>query len=90
MNQAMSMQPDEPLVLLTAPTGLAAFNIGGITQHSGFMLNCNNNISESSDWEKKTTIQLKLKNIVLLVIDEISMVALATFKRVSACGFEEN
>ena len=32
----MNVDPDQPLVLLTAPTGLAAFNIGGITLHSAF------------------------------------------------------
>ena len=36
--QMMQLEPDEPLVLLTAPTGLAAFNIDGITLHSAFML----------------------------------------------------
>ena len=51
----MKVQPDEPLVLLTAPTGLAAFNIGGITWHSAFMLCCSNN-SDVQDWEKRSTM----------------------------------
>ena len=36
LQQTMKVQPDEPLVLLTAPTGVAAFDIGGITLHLAF------------------------------------------------------
>ena len=43
----MNVGSDQPLVLLTAPTGLAAFNIGDITLHSAFMLNSDNNSSRS-------------------------------------------
>ena len=52
LQQTMNVDPDQPLVLLTAPTGLATFNIGGITLHSTFMLNSDNNSSEVVDWEK--------------------------------------
>ena len=31
-------EPDDICVLLTAPTGTAAFNIGGMTLHSAFLL----------------------------------------------------
>ena len=48
----MKVQPDEPLVLLTAPTGLAAFNIGGVTMHSAFMLQGNTSGDQNTDWEK--------------------------------------
>ena len=34
-------EPDNVIVLLTAPTGVAAFNIGGMTLHSALMLGCN-------------------------------------------------
>ena len=49
----MRLQPDEPLVLLTAPTGLAAFNIDGITLHSAFMLHSNDDQTMSAIWGKK-------------------------------------
>ena len=52
LQQTINVQPDEPLVLLTAPTGLAAFNIGGITLYSAFMLHCSNN-SDVTDFEKR-------------------------------------
>ena len=61
----MNVQPDEPLVLLTAPTGLAAFNIGGVTLHSAFMLHCSNN-SDVTDFEKRSTMHLKLKKCYAL------------------------
>ena len=34
-------EPDEVIILLTVPTGVAAFNIGGMTLHSALMLGCN-------------------------------------------------
>ena len=37
--------PDEIVVLLTAPTSVAAFNINGMTLHSALQLNCNNSIT---------------------------------------------
>ena len=74
LQQIMNVDPDQLLVLLTSPAGLAAFTIGGITLHSAFMLNSDDISSEVVDWEKKSTIQMKLNNIALCVIDEVSMV----------------
>ena len=36
--QTLKPEPDEPLVLLTAPPGSATFQIGGTTLHSTFIL----------------------------------------------------
>ena len=83
LQQTMRLQPDEPLVLLTAPTGLAAFNIDGITLHSAFMLHSNDDQTMSANWEKKSAMHIKLHNLALCIIDEISMVGSSTFKRVS-------
>ena len=33
-----TIEPDDVIVLLTAPTGVAAFNINGMTLHSAFLL----------------------------------------------------
>ena len=33
-----TFEPDDVIVLLTAPTGVAAFNINGMTLHSAFLL----------------------------------------------------
>ena len=81
LQQSLKLQPDEPLVLLTAPTGLAAFNIGGITLHSAFMLHQTCENADITDWEKKSTMHTKLANLMLCVIDEISMVGFSTFQK---------
>jgi len=38
MKQSGIVEPDDVLVLLTAPTGITAFNLNGMTLHSGFLL----------------------------------------------------
>ena len=82
LQKTMKIEPDQPIVLLTAPTGLAAFNIGGVTLHSAFMLRTSGGCAETSGWEKKSTMQIKLKNLALCVIDEISMVGISTFGKI--------
>ena len=82
MQQTLHVQPHKPLVLLTAPTGLAAFNINGVTLHSAFMLHHDNCTTDANAWEKRSTMQTKLQNLALCVIDEISMVGAVTFQHV--------
>ena len=53
LQKTMKIEPDQPIVLLTAPTGLTAFNIGGVTLHSAFMLRTSGDCAETSGWEKK-------------------------------------
>lgn len=79
--QTLTVQPDQPIVLLTAPTGLAAFNIGGITMHSAFMLKTSSRTS--TDWENKSIMQNKLSKLELCIIDEISMVGQNKFNEIS-------
>ena len=50
--KTMKIEPDQPIALLTAPTGLAAFNIGGVTLHFAFMLWTSGDCAETSGWEK--------------------------------------
>ena len=38
IKQTGTVEPDDVLVLLTAPTGVAAFNVNGMTLHSAFLL----------------------------------------------------
>jgi len=38
MKQSGVVEPDDVLVLLTAPTGITAFNVNGMTLHSAFLL----------------------------------------------------
>ena len=62
----------DPLVLLTACTGTAAFNIGGITLHSVLCLPTTR--TECLSEEKQTTLQSQLHQLQLLVIDGVSMI----------------
>ena len=38
LRNIVNPEPDQPLVLITAQTGSAAFNIGGSTVHAAFLL----------------------------------------------------
>ena len=38
LSQVLNADPDQPVVLVTAPTGSAAFQIGGTIIHSTFLL----------------------------------------------------
>jgi ATP-dependent DNA helicase PIF1 len=75
---------DDISVLLCAPTGIAAFNIGGATLHSTFILPYN----QSSNYGGKSTnalsalsenirteIASKLLGVQLVICDELSMVS---------------
>ena len=69
---------DQPLVLMTAPTGPAAFQIGGSTIDSALLVYDNGKTKPS--WEKKTVRQTKLQHLTLLVNDEVSMVGFKKFQ----------
>ena len=65
------VQPEDVVVLLTAPTGVAAFNIQGMTLHSALLLGTTKFSSQPLTHDKLNTLRMKLAN---LIIDEISMV----------------
>ena len=69
---------DQPIVLITAPTGLGAFQIGGSTIHSAFLLQ--DNFKSKPSWEKRSKMQLKLEHMMLSITDEISMVGFKQFQ----------
>ncbi|CAG2215742.1 unnamed protein product [Mytilus edulis] len=67
--------PDDIVVLITAPTATAAFNIGGTTLHQAFSLSKSlpfPYIYKRDDEINK--LRTKLQNLQILIIDEISMV----------------
>ncbi|XP_071153638.1 uncharacterized protein [Mytilus edulis] len=67
--------PDDIVVLITAPTATAAFNIGGTTLHQAFSLSKSlpfPYIYKRDDEINK--LRVKLQNLQILIIDEISMV----------------
>ena len=65
---------DQPIVLIAAPTGSAAFQIGGSTIHSPFLLH--DNFKSKPSWEKRSQRQFKLEYMMLSITDELSMVGL--------------
>ena len=69
--------PDLITILLAAPPGLAAFNIGGSTIHGALGITTNENRSAQmkplSD-ELKTKYAVRLENLKVMIIDEVSMV----------------
>ena len=69
--------PDLPTVLLTAPTGVAAYNIGGLTLHSAFQLNTQHSYQSLSS-ERQQTLHNTLRHLQLVISDEISMVGSQT------------
>ena len=68
------LQPEDVIALLTAPTGSAAFNIVGMTLHSGLLLGTSKVSSAPLTQDKLNTLRLKLLNLQLIIIDEVSMV----------------
>jgi hypothetical protein len=68
-------EPDDVIVLLTAPTGVAAFNINGMTLHSALFLGCNKYSGfQPLSNDRLTTLRCKLSKLMLIIIDEVSMV----------------
>ncbi|MEA1933433.1 MAG: helix-turn-helix domain-containing protein [Thermodesulfobacteriota bacterium] len=69
-------------MIITAPTGVAAINAGGVTLHSFFQLPFGPFVPGSETYERNKQRQFRfskekkgiIKNLDLLVIDEISMV----------------
>ena len=65
--------PDQPCVLKTAFTGCAASNIEGLTLHGAFGFSFSNKHFSLSD-KVRDQRRATLKNLKLVIIDEISMV----------------
>ena len=69
------LPPDDITVALTAPTGVAAYNIRGKTNHNAFLLPIH--LSKGYQSLRNETIanlRKELSNLQILIIDEISMV----------------
>ncbi|XP_063446963.1 uncharacterized protein LOC134726488 [Mytilus trossulus] len=70
-----SPSPDDLTVLLTAPTGTAAFNINGLTIHHALSIFKTLTVDKAMLGEDKlNTLRSKLENLQILIIDEVSMV----------------
>ncbi|XP_063048465.1 uncharacterized protein LOC134442065 [Engraulis encrasicolus] len=67
--------PEELTVLLTAPTGVAAYNINAATIHNTFSIGANAKLPyQPLGDEKVNRLRNKMRNLHILIIDEISMV----------------
>ena len=70
-----TLEPDDVTVLLTAPTGVAAFNINGMTLQSAFLLGRNKYSGfQPLNHDRLNTLRSKLCRLALVIIDEVSMV----------------
>ena len=72
-----SSDPDLPSVLMLAPTGVAAINIGSSVIHSSLCIPknvCTDHIA-SLPHERLSTLRYELSGLKLIIIDEISMVS---------------
>ncbi len=70
-----TIQPDDVTVLLTAPTGVAAFLINGMTVHSALLFGCGKyGRFQPLNHDKLNSLRTKLSKLTLLIIDEVSMV----------------
>ena len=74
------IDPTDVSVLLTAPTGVAAFNIGGMTLHSAFLLGSGQLGFQQLSNDKANTLRNRLSKLKLLIIDEVSMVVYKFFQ----------
>ena len=79
LKHTINPNDDQPLVLVTAPTGSAAFQVGGSTIHSAFFLYDKSRTKPS--WEKCSIMQLKLQKLMLSITDEISMVSFKKYQQ---------
>ena len=76
----ISLWPLDDLVCaIAAPTGLAAFNVGGTTIHRLFQLPIEHSAKAASYWclpkSSQKVMKTTLCNVKLFIIDEISMVS---------------
>jgi hypothetical protein len=73
-NMDSNSNPDDPKILLCAPTGKASFNIGGQTLHSAFKLPLNQKHLHELSAAVSNMLSNKLHALKVIIIDEVSMV----------------
>ena len=85
---AHQVGPEDVPVLLTAATGIAAHNISGITIHSAFVLNERRRSGAtyySLGADTLNTLQSHLEQLMVVIIDEISMVGAEMLYKIHMC-----
>ena len=80
--------PTEIVSIVSAPTGAAAYNIGGSTCHKQFQISVANATKDMSQKSKIRLLKI-LKHILILIIDERSLLSMETLgageKNVKEC-----
>ena len=72
--------PENVKVLICAPTGKAAYNVGGVTIHSAFNIPAEQGFNfKPLDMQQLASFQTKYKYLKVVFIDEISMVGQKMF-----------
>jgi len=72
--------PENVRIVICAPTGKAAYNVHGMTIHRAFHILPNRGMKYSSlTCEKLNSLQVKYRDLKVVIVDEISMVGNAMF-----------
>ena len=82
---AQQITAEDVPILLTAATGVAAHNINCITVHSAFLLNdrrSNHSTYYGLGADTLNTLQLHLEQLMVIIIDEISMIGAETLYKI--------
>ena len=82
INQKEGLHPLQPYVLLLAPTGVAANNIGGTTIHTGLDFKIGKKYLPLSS-ESLQTMRKLMEKVKVLIIDELSMMSADQFYNVN-------
>jgi len=77
-----SIFPDKSIVI-TSTTGISAFNIGGLTIHSYLGLGIGDRTVKASLSKLTQSIKQGIRNLDILVIDEISMLSSELFEKIN-------
>lgn len=79
-----TLHPEEICVLVSAPTGKAAFNVFGVTAHCAFKLPPTQYKGRINALDDATanTLRSKLRCVKLFIIDEVSMVGQRMFMNI--------
>ena len=82
---SQQIKPEDVPILLTAATGVAAHNINGISVHSAFMLNDRKKAGTTYynlGSDTLSTLQTHLEQLMVVIIDEISMIGAQTLYKI--------